>query len=300
MTDRQRSNQFQREREARLKAGIRIQRDTSGEVRRLLLAAEKEIMGILAGVPSDYRRWQLTELQRQIKRALATVDDPAASLVAGGMASSWDAGIALIDAPLAAGGVDLSGMLMALDTRNLVAMRNFATDRIKDVSVKVANSINDQLARTVMGLQSPWEAAQQVSGLIREGGMRRANTIVRHNLGTAYSAAAQARQEQAAEVVPGLQKQWRRSGKLHSRYGHDFIDGQVRDVDKPFDLPGGVQLMFPRDPAGPPSETINCGCTSLPFMAHWPKSVPGAQRFTAEEIKGSPTKRALAELRGEI
>jgi len=300
VTDKERAARFQRAREERLKAGLRIQRDTSGEVRRLLLAAEKDIFAILSGAPSDYRRWQLTELQRQIARALAAVDGPASDLVGGGMLRSWEAGVALIDAPLAAGGVQLSGELMALDTRNLVAMRDFATHRIRDVSAKVANRINDQLANTMMGLQSPWEAAEKVSGLIREDGMKRANVIVRHNLGTAYSSAAQARQEQAAEVVPGLQKQWRRSGKLHSRYGHDFIDGQVRDVDKPFDLPGGIQLMFPRDPAGPPGETINCGCTSLPFMASWPSSTPGARRFTVEEVSGSRTKRALAQMRGEI
>ncbi len=300
MTDRERQARFQREREERLRAGLRIQRDTSGEVRRLLLAAEASIMQVLAGQPSDFRRWQLAELQRVIARILAGVDAPAVNLVGAGLARSWEAGVALIDAPLVAGGVDLVGSLVALDTRNLVAMRAFTTERIRDVSAKVANRINDQLANTMMGLQTPWEAANQVSGLIREGGMRRANTIVRTQLGQAYSAAAQQRQEQAAEVVPGMQKQWRRSGKLHSRYGHDFIDGQVRDVDKPFDLPGGVQLMFPRDPAGPIGEIINCGCTALPLMAHWPASTPGARRFTAEEIKGNRTKRALAEMRGKI
>ncbi|MBR0650370.1 hypothetical protein GXW78_11905 [Roseomonas terrae] len=272
MTDKERRERFQREREARLKAGIRIQRDTSGEVRRLLLAAEKDIMAVLAGQPSDYRRWQLTELQRQIARILAMRDEPAAAMLGSGLSASWNAGVALIDAPLLAGGVDLSASLMALDVRNLAAMRSFTTDRIKDVTAKVANRINDQLANTMMGLQSPWEAAEKVSGLLRDDGMRRANTIVRTNLGQAYSAAAQARQEQAAEIVPGMQKQWRRSGKLHSRYGHDFIDGQVRDVDKPFDLPNGVKLMYPRDPAGPIGEVINCGCVSLPFMSHWSKS----------------------------
>lgn len=300
MTDKERAERFRREREERLKAGVRIQRDTSADVRRLLLAAEKEIMAVLAGQPSDFRRWRLTELQRQVAAILGAVGQPAAGLLDASVAASWEAGMALIDAPLAAGGVDLAGALVAIDTRNLVAMRAFTVDRIKDVSAQVATQINDQLGRTMLGLQTPWEAAEQVSGLVREGGMRRANTIVRTQLGQAYSTAAQARQEQAAEVVPGMQKQWRRSGKLHSRYEHDAIDGQVRDVDKPFDLPNGVQLMHPRDPAGPLAEIINCGCTALPFMAHWPKSVPGGQRFTAEEVSGDRNKRVLAEMRGEI
>ena len=71
--------------------------------------------------------------------------------------------------------------------------------------------------------------------------------------------------EQAAKVLPGLKKQWRRSGKLRSRIAHDAVDGQIRETGKPFSV-GGASLMYPRDPAGPAAETINCGCQSLPWM----------------------------------
>ncbi len=107
----------------------------------------------------------------------------------------------------------------------------------------------------------------------------RALTIVRTELGRAYSVAGQQRFDQAHEVLPGLQKQWRRSGKIHSRASHDRADGQVRDVDKPFDV-AGVQLRFPRDPLAPAQETINCGCTSLLFMASWEVVTPGRLPFT--------------------
>ena len=77
----------------------------------------------------------------------------------------------------------------------------------------------------------------------------------------AFSVATQERQTQAAEILPGLKKQWRRSGKVHSRTAHDLADGQIVDVDKPF-MVGGVPLMYPRDPKAPAKETINCGCVS--------------------------------------
>ena len=60
----------------------------------------------------------------------------------------------------------------------------------------------------------------------------------------------------------------------------------------------GVALMYPRDPAGPPGETINCGCSSLPFMEVWEVSDPGRRPFTDEELARSPTKRALQDLEG--
>ena len=34
--------------------------------------------------------------------------------------------------------------------------------------------------------------------------------------------------------------------------------------NKPFSA-AGASLMFPRDPAGPTAETVNCGCQSLPL-----------------------------------
>ena len=126
-----------------------------------------------------------------------------------------------------------------------------------------------------------------------EGGRGRAMTIVRTELGRAYSTATQQRFEQATSVLPGLKKQWRRSGKVHSRIAHDLADGQIRDVTEPFDV-GGVQLRYPRDPKAPPSATVNCGCSSLPYMESWDVRQPGRQPFSAQEQRLSPQKRDLA------
>ena len=111
----------------------------------------------------------------------------------------------------------------------------------------------------------------------------------------AIAAATQARQEQAAKALPGLKKQWRPSGKIHSRPAHDAADGQVRAVDEPF-LVNGVPLLYPRDPAAPAAETVNCGCASLPMMESWEVQVPGRRPFTAEELAASPAKRLLRDL----
>jgi hypothetical protein len=115
---------------------------------------------------------------------------------------------------------------------------------------------------------------------------------VRNELGRVWSDATQERQTQASARLPGLQKQWRRSGKIHSRPTHNIAEGQIRNVDEPF-LVDGVELMFPRDLTGPPAETINCGCSSLPFMASWEVSQPGRRPLTPDELAKNPAKRAL-------
>ena len=113
--------------------------------------------------------------------------------------------------------------------------------------------------------------------------MSRARTVVRTELGRAYSVAGQERMKQAAEELPGLRKQWRRSGALHARITHDHADGQVRPVDEKF-MVGGEELDFPRDSAGTPGNTINCGCQFLPWMANWEMRQGLHQHFTDEEI----------------
>jgi hypothetical protein len=99
------------------------------------------------------------------------------------------------------------------------------------------------------------------------------------------------------QYLPELKKQWRRSGKIHSRPEHDAIDGQIRDFDQPFNV-GGVKLIYPRDSAGPPGETINGGCPSLPYMASWDVAISGRKPFSDEELARRPTKRPLRGLEG--
>jgi hypothetical protein len=53
--------------------------------------------------------------------------------------------------------------------------------------------------------------------------------------------------------------------------------------------------MFPHDPAAPAGETINCGCTALPWKAEWEVATPGRRRYTELEMQGNPMKRDIQE-----
>jgi len=294
MDDAEKQKRFAAARAERLKEDVRLQRAASAEVREELIRAQKNIIEILSGAPSDFRKWQLGALQESVKRALDELTVAANAPVQSGLGTAWQAGQALIDAPLAAASIDLSAHLMDIDTRRLLAMRNFSLDRIRDVSSELQRKIGSELAQAAIGTQTPFEAAQRIAEKL-DGGLKRSLTITRHQLGTAFASAAQERQAQAVEIVPGLQKQWRRSGKTHSRIEHDLIDGQIRDVDKPFRLGNGVELMHPRDPAAPVGETINCGCSSIPYMAHWKMTTPARLQFSQDELNQNPTKRMIRD-----
>ncbi|MBS7539753.1 ADP-ribosyltransferase [Ancylobacter lacus] len=296
MDDRERERRFRRERRAQLARSVLIQSETYNEIVHYLTIARNRVLAALAGTPTQFETWRLGQLQVEVRRALEAFERGATDVLMTGIDRSWAAGSDLVTAPLAAGGIDIGGRLPALDLRLLTALKSFQTDRIRDISTTTVNKVNQEIGQAAIGVQSPFAAAQKVGELI-DAPAARARTIVRTELGTAYSEAGQQRMEQAVKLgVTGLQKQWRRSGKLHPRITHELADGQIVDVDKPFRV-GGIDIMKPRDPALDPKDRINCGCSSLPFMRHWRVSTPGAKPYSAEELARSQVARVAEEVR---
>lgn len=294
--ERERRRRFLAERRRQVQAGVRIQRDTFEEIRNQLRIAERRIRAALAGTPSEYQSWRLDGVRAEIRRAMASWETDTWTILSLGLDKSWQAGSDLVTEPLRAGGIDLTGRLQALDIRVLDALKALQTDRIRDISTTATNQVNTELTQAALGVQTPFEAASKVSSIL-QAPEKRARMIVRTELGTVYSEAGQQRMEQAVAIgVGGLQKIWRRSGKLHPRLTHDLADGQIVDVDKPF-MVGGIPIPKPRDPSIPPKERINCGCASLPHMAHWRLSTPGVRGYSASELATSQTARQVEEIR---
>lgn len=266
---------------AAMKGRTRLINGTLAELRALLQQAERDILALLAALPSDYQAWYLPQLQAEIRRALEGLANEAAAAVDAGQVTAWRQGSAMVDSVLAASAVSV--VIPQIDPRQLSAMRQFLTEKIKDVTLEAANLINSQLGLVVIGAQNPFDAVKSVSKILSETTLRRGTTIVSTELNRAFSAANQLRMEQSAQYVPGLQKKWLKSGKREPRPEHVAIHGQVQPVDKPFVLEGGaVKMMQPGDPSAPARHTINCGCASVPVV---PKDNPyGIRRTIVDEI----------------
>ena len=270
---------FRKTRAAFVRGRTRLLTNTRDEIVRLLKQADAQIRAILAAQPTDYQRWALPRLQQEIRQALAQFGEQAGARISTAAGEAWQLGQDLVDEPLNAGGIRVAASLQHLDTAQLSAMRAFMTDRIKDVGLAAANKINAELGLVMIGAQGPSDAIGKVARILGEQSRARATTIVRTELSRAFSVASFERMKQSAGVVPGMKKQWRKSGKLHPRFYHDLADGQVREMDEPFHFGNGAKLMFPHDPAASAAETINCGCVMLLFKDDWkvahPKRSPG-------------------------
>ena len=301
-TDAERNKAAASERRKRQKDLPRIQRDTAKELQRLLRRAERELRAQMAG-GSDFTHWLNPQLRQSVRKTLETLGTDMGKAVVTGAEAAWDAGMALVDAPIdAALKLDdpqarVAAHLASVDLRQLGAMREFLTTKMSDVSLQAINRVNTALGLAATGVHSTGEAVGDVAKILGST-RKRGVTIVRTELGRAYSVAGQERMTQAQQRLPGLKKQWRRSGKIHSRFEHDAADGQIQEVGQPFQV-GGVELMYPRDPAAPARHTINCGCQSLPYMESWAESDallhPKRRPFTPEEIAFRPIRAELDE-----
>ena len=259
----------------------------------LLRAARQSIVEQLAAQPGEWQQWHLTRLREQIEQVLNATGEQTAAVADSALRELWQQGEDIVDKPLASAGLTAVEMqLGTLDAHVLAAMRSFAVERIGNVTAEAAARIARHIGLVTIGGATPWQAIQAVQKILGEDAPRRATTIVRTEAGRAFALASLERLRDAARLVPGLKKQWRRSGKIHSRWQHDLIDGQVQDVHQPFKVSnpdGGVdEMQCPHDPSAPAGQVINCGCVLLPFRQDWQVAHPGARPFSALELERRP------------
>ena len=142
-----------------------------------------------------------------------------------------------------------------------------------ELVTRISANLQTELAREiqlgVLGVKPPFEVIQEVQRLLDTGDAAtyasRAETITRTEIGRAQSQATQAQLEVAEQQGVKVQKEWRHSGNRNPRSAHVAASGQRKPVREPFQV-GGVSLMYPRDPAAPPSATVNCRCIATPYI----------------------------------
>lgn len=186
-------------------------------------------------------------------------------------------------------GADITAGLGMPSARQVLAMQHLTTEKIKGATADMVRRINTELGMVVLGVQTPFQAMTKVAKILPDRGGSSIRAIVTHQLAQVFNTASFQSLVRQAERDPSIKKQWRRSGKIHSRANHDAADGQVQEVRLPFELlPGDgkgelVRIMYPVEPGAPLKETINCGCVALPWKATWKMRAPGRVPMTDAE-----------------
>lgn len=123
--------------------------------------------------------------------------------------------------------------------------------------------ITAQVSRSISTGMTFAQTAQQLAGYTNIGfnnAVRIARTEGHRVQTTAAMDAMIAAKEKGADIV----KQWDSTLDGKTRPSHISVDGEIRELDKPF----SNGLDFPGDPAGGAAEVVNCRCALLQ-RANW-------------------------------
>ena len=141
------------------------------------------------------------------------------------------------------------------------------------------------------------ETIPQIAKRIAQTTGERSYKSAVRNARTAYTGAQNAgRMEglhQAQSLGINVQKKWMATLDARTRDAHADLDGQVQEVDDPFESDLG-KIMFPGDPTADPGNVYNCRCTLVYVYPEYPSEM---QRRSAEagEIVGDMTYREWEE-----
>jgi hypothetical protein len=205
--------------------------------------------------------YHLRQVANSIQWQINDFRHAADSQITSNINDAWKIGQVLVDAPLATQGIYVG---FHISTSVLEALRDFAFHKIDGLSTAAWDKIRGELTIGILGQKTPQQVADAIGRNLTEPSIfksiaDRAEVITQTEMGRTFSTAAEIRMEEAGKYVDGLEKQWRHVGHPKvPRATHLAADGQIVPVDQPFNI-GGVEMMYPRDPAAPLDEVINCG-----------------------------------------
>lgn len=246
---------------------------TRRNVIELLEEARKQIVGEISAVdPASFKAAQMRTLAAGIDRALDQFRQQLTQQVNAEQAAAFQLGGTQVSAPLAAAGLPAASFA-GIDRNALAIAQGYTADLIGGLTKDAAGKLNAAIQRAFLGGQSVTDVIAQIGRAINGGkefsGLfspigERATTIATNEILRVHSIAGQARLEDLQQQVPGIKKKWVHIPVARvPRGSHLIADGQVRNVDEPFNV-GGEELMYPRDPNGSPENTINCHCLLVP------------------------------------
>lgn len=131
----------------------------------------------------------------------------------------------------------------------------------------IPNEVHQMIVQDIMAGLSKGESRQQIIDRIdltlsmmgSERWTSRAATIATTETTRAANAGALAAAISAERSLGTMVKIWRDSSDHRVRETHQAVDGTELPLMQPF-MVGGVPLMYPSEPMGPPEEVIGCRC----------------------------------------
>ena len=122
---------------------------------------------------------------------------------------------------------------------------------------KLKKTISSEITRGIASGLPHSEIARNIAAYAKAP-LGRAKTIVQTEAHRIQQASKLDAQKVAVSKGASVVKQWNSTLDGDTRKTHRKLDGQIREVDEPFEM-GGMKAMYPGD-FGDPAEDCNCRC----------------------------------------
>lgn len=248
--------------------------DDIGDLARALLGSKKqftpeEARETLQSMLQSkvYQKKYQTALQKQVGGILDKMHEKEFKLVSDYITECYENGFIGTMFDLQGQGIpmcfplDQEAMVRAVQLDSKISKGLYS--RLGEDVALLKKKITAQVSRGISTGMSYQQVAQQLAGYTNIGfnnAVRIARTEghrvqVQSGMDACYKA-----KEKGADVV----KQWDAALDKRTRESHAMVDGEIRELDKPF----SNGLMFPGDPSGGAAEVVNCRCALLQ-RARW-------------------------------
>ena len=229
--------------------------------------------------PETFDEYRLKQLEGTLRQAMANFVQHYQTILTPAQQEAYGLGAELVARPLQASGLIVH--TPQLSRRQIEAMQGFQARLITNVGDATIGEITQEIRIGLLRGEGVPTIMRRVAGRITDPGpfgslALRAEAITRTELGRIQAMATQASLEKTQAMVPDLMKEWKHSRNKgpDARDGHIEADGQRVNIMDAFSIRPNAdypfeKIMFPRDPAASPRNSVNCGCVVVPYRAKW-------------------------------
>lgn len=130
-------------------------------------------------------------------------------------------------------------------------------------------NIKNIVTKGIVKGESIDKIARSLAAEMPNRNMNMVRTHARTMLTSAQNQGRMSRFEEAQEMGIEIKKQWMATLDQRTRETHQELDGQIRELDEPFEV-DGMKIMTPGDPHADPSLVYNCRCTMNSVIGKYP------------------------------
>ena len=236
-------------------------------------ATEKEYQKWLKGQVFQGKQWQAK--RDSIANTLANVNQ-----VAINMANAVVPNVFQLNGNYAAYQMEHGkGVSFGFNLYDSATVKKLVADDIAILSYKKLNktkdirwnfqNIKNVVTKGIVKGESIDKIARNLASEVPNRNMKMVRTHARTMLTSAQNQGRMARFQEARDKGIKCKKQWVATLDSRTRDTHQELDGQIQDLDKPFEV-SGYQIMEPADPYAHPSLVYNCRCCLNSYIEKYP------------------------------